>query len=447
MIGSSLRYLRNSALRWVQPLVRSESLMLLCAVSRGDSMQYGRGRRALALACVAAAAVMFISFSLFADPPIIAEWPRANNEPDPKQEAILRWYFQECIEISFDVEGQQKTYLNGYQLPAEVSFRTTLHYPDIPDGDANPMRFVLVMPAVVSVSEIDIPVTRPFYIATSEFSMLNAAGLREPVTVPHNVSKDVTPSGVVYFNGTFNQTYAAFVEHLKAEEFGSAELDDDLQRVFANYFENGQNPYLVRDMGTVRNIGCMLSAQWRTQVRLPSIGEWFAAMRGGKNQKYWWGDNWNPPDCWFPPKTLQDATVIWRKIRTVDSGVSNPLGLRHVIGNVSELTSPTEEERRIIYNDLMAQFSAEDLERDIETLPIPALERRAGVSILPDALIPFGASVSNLEFRSEDDAANLLHNILRRQYFGKLDFVTAIGVRWVVEVPEGEVTFDNHHLP
>ncbi len=401
--------------------------------------RFEQAQRGVVVFLVAAVLPYVFDAWALAQPAHLMSWPRMIGDHDQKDELLLRRYFRGCSDLVFESAGRRKVFVNGHQLPFEIEFPTTIQYEDRRGAEANPIRFVLVEPSFQHVDGFRMPVGRPFYIAKTEFSMEHAAGTAIPVTILIPMPKDLVPEGEGGIRGTFDDTYAAFVAQLK-EKLGFSGLNDAGQQVLTDHLKDRHKPYLVRNLGQIPPMACTLSSHWGVQVRLPSVGEWYAAMRGGTTeQKFWWGNDWNPPDCWFR-EPGQDSTSTWRMIRSVHAGVANPHGLLHVIGNVEELVFPTESERRIIYEEVVSQLSAEDLEKGPDELSLVQSKRLAALSLDPNSAIRLGGSVSAMRNRSETDAVDLLHSVVSSQLCGESNLLGAIGVRWVIEIPGGKVT-------
>jgi hypothetical protein len=174
-------------------------------------------------------------------------------------------------------------------------------------------------------------VEKPFYIATDVLSIRQALALQG---INYGLAPD--PSHEEYVK---DQT----------EKWEEAARDQGVMKEFSDYLNNPRNPYFVQDYpemwriteAATRNIGVL--------VRVPTLAEWTLAMQGGSQSRFWWGDDWPPPDAAIPaPDQNWSDKEAWRKIEEVETGKPNPFGLYHMIGNVKGLVFPSEAERQAL---------------------------------------------------------------------------------------------------
>lgn len=368
-------------------------------------------------------------------------WPRQaiESQVGARDLLVMELYFRHSSDLVFESDGRRKLYLNGYQLPFEIEFPTAIHYQSRKGKDSNPIRFVLVAPFDVEVDDLVFPLDRPFYLAMTEFSIVQRAGVQAPIVIRASVPRELSPAGFLLTKGSFDQTYSAFIDQLRqnrsreAAALGRAEIRTE----FLEYYDDPDKPYIIKDLSEIRMTAAKLSASWGSvYVRLPSIAEWFAAMRTSQEKKYWWGNDWNPPDCWFPEPGKRDFSEILSQIRSVNDGQANPIGLIHVIGNLDELVMPTRLEREVIYNQLVHRVSLEDLREN----KAPIDQEFHNSQLMPYSFISLGGNVAHPKSVSEEFAVDLERRIML-QYQEELLANMPLGIRWAVEIPPGDVTY------
>lgn len=250
----------------------------------------------------------------------------ANREDKESDQVSLQTYLSNAR----DYEGREEGKLAN-RLPRwiELDIRPGDWGRDEPVPGAM-MRFVLVEPADLIVDGVQMSVERPFYIATTELTLKQAGFYAAPPGM--GMKEDLERwRGIV-----------------RAKLTGLRAYQKDQEKVLA-YLENWQYPYIFGSLPQAANFTANLTLHSGMYVRLPTVAEWYLAMRAGRSTAFWWGDEWDPAQAGIEmPKDIEVKMWPIDRLQAVTEGKPNPLGLYHVIGNVSEIVYPSDEERKIL---------------------------------------------------------------------------------------------------
>jgi len=355
-------------------------------------------------------------FSDRVDP--LANWIRPTFAAQPVPKTIFHPYFERVIVPQRNATGKA-VLLDGKPIP----MRFTLRIADENIPEAQPMEFVLVMPQNIEIDGLIFSVDRPFYIATTELSNGQYAAL---------------------FGGAQAsfKNYEAFVAHQYYAARFAWDTPDEALAGIRKHLENPAMPALALGPGEAAARAARLSAITRMDVRLPTIAQWFCAMRAGSGERFWWGDS------------LPEASVAWRTgsareeaafehLRAVDDGALNPLGLHHMVGNAGELAFPSEREREILRTRFGPRAPDATIERHTEV----------GFTVRPSSALVLGGSVTTgntmEEARSWESFVRrttqwdelLLWNQMEVNPGWCFHINWCTGVRFVIEIPAGKVTY------
>ena len=278
------------------------------------------------------------------------------------------------------------------------------------------MEFVLVLPGEVHLDGIDLPVASPFYISTTELSNAQFAQLRH--------------------HGQLNR-YADFAfessmwARLDVEVAGC-----DLDRIF-DYFSDPELPIVGVDLTDAAVVSARLSTTLRMHVRLPTLGEWFQAMRSGSPGPYWWDEGTlaerRSEGCTMPREV---SCELMQELSDVNVGEQNALGIRNMLNNVAELVVPSDEERQM----LRRRFGPNATEAIREP------DRAAGMAISQHGALAIGGSVQTLSgwaLLSADEFVATWEGILAWSQINVkqspcYELQWATGMRLVIDLPDGE---------
>lgn len=119
----------------------------------------------------------------------------------------------------------------------------------------------------------------------------------------------------------------SFAEYDRFAEATGRPLPDDMG------WGRGDLPVMQVSWEDARAYAEWLSAQTGRRYRLPTEAEWEYAARGGKDTRYWWGNDLVPGQA-----NCHDCGSDWDGSRTapVGSFAANPFGLHDMHGNVQE---------------------------------------------------------------------------------------------------------------
>lgn len=119
----------------------------------------------------------------------------------------------------------------------------------------------------------------------------------------------------------------SFAEYDRFAEATERPLPDDMG------WGRGDLPVMQVSWEDARAYAEWLSAQTGLRYRLPTEAEWEYAARGGKDTRYWWGNDLVPGQA-----NCHDCGSDWdgRRSAPVGSFAANPFGLHDMHGNVQE---------------------------------------------------------------------------------------------------------------
>jgi len=189
-----------------------------------------------------------------------------------------------------------------------------------------PMEFVLVRERAVDLGYgIILPVERPFYICTTELSNWQLALFTS--------SESGDPGG--------------YLEKRAIED--GTNLSKDLQSIMITYRGDLKKPAVRLKPDEPMSVCRIATGLTNFYFRLPTLSEWFAAMKSDKNTKYWWGNEWDTSVI-RKTNTKEFSSVIEfiPELHDVDEGTENPIGLINMFGNAAEIVFPSIQERQIL---------------------------------------------------------------------------------------------------
>jgi formylglycine-generating enzyme required for sulfatase activity len=338
-------------------------------------------------------------------------------------------YFASALELRRPDADEVRVYVDGKLLPKYVSYGCDLGTAVDKGHESSPIAFVLVPPQDVKVDHIVFTIERPYYIATTEVSNAQYAQLYRPL-------------------GGVHEDYGAWAHdvylHARLDMRVSGQVLDELQ----SYLAQPELPVLKMDLESAAIPSDTLSTHYEARFRLPTLAEWYAAMRGGKQSTYWWGDD------------VRGDLMAWRGnqptggsdfdfLRPVEEGPENPIGLYNCLGNAAELVFPSEEERRV----LRTYYGPNAAAARTEKYATP------GFGISPLSAFALGGSVETgwrvsksqetpskwkegfARHTSELPEIILWHQILDNPGWNWTIY-WCTGVRFVLEAPEGTVVVE-----
>lgn len=199
-----------------------------------------------------------------------------------------------------------------------------LEFPSMAVRDADAVSFVLVEPGTTVLDGLPLRIDKPFYIAADVLSISQALALLDNASLDEYVAEQM-------------------------EKWADMAHERGMLEEFSEYLSNSKYPYFVQDFEDVFQLSRAAALRIGVFVRSPTLAEWTLAMRAGRQTRFWWGDDWPPPDAAVPmPDEDRREQETWGKLEQVTSGTPNPLGLYHMIGNVESLVFPTEPERQAL---------------------------------------------------------------------------------------------------
>ena len=337
------------------------------------------------------------------------------------QEDLVHKYFDGAIDYELPEEQANRVLVDGKLIPRRITIACTRDRTDL-IAEAEPIVFVLVLPQTVKVDGLDLKVDRPFFVATTELTNAQYAQL---------------------VRGFVENGYRDYVEY----ELARANQDEGLNGkelvAISEYLADPQLPRLMVDLKTASEQTASLSLASRMAVRIPGLGEWFAAMRAGATSRYWWGNEVDPSlVAWRAnaSEEIHDLTFL----RPNNEGPANQLGVFNILGNASELVYPTRSERSM----LRSRFGPNAQHARAE------VHRRPGFTVFEHTTFSLGGSVhtrpgvvwnSELGPRIEAYQAQAVEwagIILETQEFevtGWRQRGTYSGLRFVIDLPPGEI--------
>lgn len=296
---------------------------------------------------------------------------------------------------------------------------------------AGPIEFVLVMPGEVAIDNVELAVARPFYLAVMPLDQAQLAanmfGLGEGY-LDYESFRD-SEKLLARFNPRHTGETIAFLDE---------------------YLANPALPAVRQDVASASKVLLTLSGTSGLRTRLPTLGEWFVAVRGGSETGPFWTGHEPPWDevVWHgvftPGFSREDGPAMIRP--AAGASTSHPLGLRDMVGGVADLVFPSEAER-VALSERMAEsvgdaaghlvqsHTAFRLGAGIDGVRDDSMTenygREGGLRALEQAM--FRHSLTHwiglvLECQITANAGWLYHDRW------------ATGLRPVIELPEGEVT-------
>ena len=296
---------------------------------------------------------------------------------------------------------------------------------------AGPIEFVLVMPGEATIDGVEFRAERPFYLAAAPLDQAQYAA-------------NMLGQGEGYLD------YESFRDSEKMLARLNPRHTAEIIGFLDAYLADPALPAVRQDVASASKALLNLSGTLGLPARLPMLGEWFVAVRGGSEDGPFWSGNQPTWDeiVWAGD---YEQGVTWlqsaQRIRPAASApTSHPLGLREMIGNVADLVFPSESERAAVAERL-SQLERRDAGYVVQAHT--AVRLGGGIDGTWDVTIDgVPPDVDSLEALDRATFTDSLVNLEGIFYEG---YVTAnagwlyhdrwaTGLRPVVELPEGEVT-------
>lgn len=301
---------------------------------------------------------------------------------------------------------------------------------------AGPIEFVLVMPGETTIDGVEFRAERPFYLAAAPLDQAQLAA-------------NMFGLGEGYLDYESFRNSEKLLARLNPRHTGEtiAFLDE--------YLAVPALPAVRQDVASASKALLTLSGTSGLRTRLPTLGEWYVAVRGPVGQgdsshgPFWCGDQ--PPwdEIIWAGDYEQGATRLQgaQRIRPAATApTSHPLGLREMIGSVADLVFPSETERAAV-TERLSQLERRDAGYVVQAHA--AVRLGGGIDGTWDVTIDVvPPDLDSLEALDRATFTNSLVNLEGIFYEG---YVTAnagwlyhdrwaTGLRPVVELPKGEVT-------
>lgn len=353
----------------------------------------------------------------------------------------LHSYFATADRVTMPPDCSQAVMVDGSVIPERFTLRVSSNREVRSRFTVAPLEFVLLRPQVVEIDGIGFAVDKPIYIATTELSNAQAAVLSGA-----DVAKDGYDLFVRHELEAVASTWLLDNWYEEIEDFRNWSKDhppptgepdganDILLHVIA-YLVDLDKPVLVMDLERAAHAARLLESSSQMFVRLPGLAEWFTAMRAGARTKYWWGD-----EADLATVTVSDSgpmkpfPMYLSDIRDVTEGKSNALGLLHVLGNAEEIAFPSTMERMILRQHFGTHATRPGTSGD---------RRRERYNMQSTTWVRMGGSVRASTDRFLNQALSLEGIIASQDVdcpgFGYTGNLT--GVRFVIDLPVGEITF------
>lgn len=331
----------------------------------------------------------------------------------------LSAYFANCIIID-STSDECQVFVDGRRIPNRIAVVVSGNS----DIASDIIEFVLVPAQTVTISGIELRVQRPFYVATTTVTIWQGFALLR----------------------TAEFDAIAFKEYQQALVADQQPMTDATANAYRRYVEDPNNPHLCIDMREASMMSRNLTLRTGMRVRCLTLGEWLAAMRGGAESNYWWGDTL-PPDPPFvagPAKSLADG--LNRIQRSDAKSTRHPLGLAHALGNVAQVVYPSDCERATIRRHL-GPHAIKPLANGV-----PAIQKTRRFEIAQYSFLLCGGSVDDSAGDVVDRNVDLAWWVSQQRFSTTGEFFDPYtiadgsrledfaGLRLVIEIPPGEVS-------
>ena len=271
-------------------------------------------------------------------------------------------YFKTAESVILPENNAETVTLNGFIIPESFILSTLFKEDADMRFPSPPLTFVLVRPQEVMIDDIEFSVDEPFYIATTELSNAQAADLLGANIVAEGydfyVVSELVDVAELFIIDNWYVEIENFRHWSRVNPPPAGEPDDenDVLLHIIKYLVDLDKPALVMDPERASRKAKMLTNRRQMFVRVPTLAEWYAAMRAGSNTNYWFGDELDMTKVTVSksnqlkplPMQAKPFPMYLSDVRKVDEGEPNPIGLHHVLGNVEELVYPSMAERKIL---------------------------------------------------------------------------------------------------
>lgn len=370
----------------------------------------------------------------------------ADDTTQSKSPLEVHPYFKTAESVILPENNADAVTVNGFTIPESFTLSTLSEQGADMRFHSPPLTFVLVRPQKVKIDDIKFSVDDPFYIATTELSNAQAADLLGANFVAEGYDFYVVSELVEVAWDWYSDRYEDIENFRQWSKMnpppaGKPESADDVLLHVIKYLVDLDKPTLAMDPQRAALKAKMLTKRSKLFVRIPTLAEWFAAMRAGSNTNYWFGDELDMSkvsDSNTKNKLTIPFPLYLGDLYDVDEGETNPIGLHHVLGNVEEVIYPSMQER----NTLRKHFGPHAIQPHTTRLQPAGRYTVHGMT-----WFRIGGSVrSHNEFYSFRDELKL-ETLLRRHqtvqnlglgYTGGLT-----GVRFVIDLPPSDIKIVN----
>lgn len=222
---------------------------------------------------------------------------------------------------------------DGFHLPSDVQWteHEGVRLPNqfsivFADHMASSLDFVLVPSGEVQVDGVTLIQKQPVYMSTTVLSIAQAIMLKDYATASGDLGRSLA--------GYREKQLAIWYDTVRSR---------NMYEQFKAYLDNANSPYFVDGLSEVNHLAIRASQRWLCTVRVPTVSEWYHAMRAGRPTRYWWGEKWDTDKVWGEGHKIELGN--WQAIQNTDAGVSNPWGLKQMVGGVWQTVTPDAEDR------------------------------------------------------------------------------------------------------
>lgn len=301
-------------------------------------------------------------------------------------------------------ESGPEVLVGGRALPRGFSIRN-----DRVEGHREykrPMEFQLVVPpAKVKVGSAELDVIRPFYCSKEVITFEQASSFLRRF-------------------GSDTEAVLRFATYTK-ENFVSGDANQEIQRAADELVNAPTAPAIGLSLSDCMELCQELGSMIGMVVRLPTLGEWCAAMRCGEPSRYWWGDDWlsGPAAALVSGPQMPTAdrlTAIADRRRLA----RNREDFGYLFGTICEVVWPNDRERDVL-RDIFGKELASD---NVTYHPDSAVGCYGGFLI--------GSSVFPIQSQLPESLYD--PSFVRLSQFTGMPRELA-GIRIVIEIPVGPV--------
>lgn len=264
-----------------------------------------------------------------------ADWYSASTSLQPpqplEQAAVTERHpaFMALPSAEWPADAEATAYrCDGFVLPV----RFTVNITAIGEAkgralEAGFLEFVLVRPTSLAVTGATLRVERPFYMATTELT---------------NAQRGVLEDSPLDRYESYDEYVEQYYWHVRT---GNPYVDGEQLDRLGKYLQQPSHPAISMGIGDALGCARTLSLHTGLACRLPTVAEWFVAMRAGAETRFWFGDSPFGVDLALQSDGRTARSTDTTLLRDVSAGPANAFGLKNVIGNAKEIVWPSETER------------------------------------------------------------------------------------------------------